>query len=83
MEDWMSNNWEEIKKKHNEFLNEVQPDLGVRQLATYRLKVQKYLLDEWGGTVSWNRYFADATKESFDMNNSINNCAAKIKSMED
>ena len=56
----MSSNWEEIKKKHNEFLNEVQPEIF--KLATYRLNVQKYLHDEWGGKVSWNRYFADATK---------------------
>ena len=77
----MSSNWEEIKKKHNEFLNEVQPEIF--KLATYRLNVQKYLHDEWGGKVSWNRYFADATKESFDMNDSINNCASKIKSKKD
>jgi hypothetical protein len=73
----MRSDWEEIKKKHNEILNEVQP--YINKLATFRLAVQKYLMDEWGGKVSWNRYFADATKESFDMNDSINNCAAKIK----
>jgi hypothetical protein len=81
MEGWMGNNWEEIKKKHNEILNEIQP--YINKLATYRLAVQKYLKDEWGGNVSWDRFFADATKESFDMNDSINNCAAKIKSKED